>query len=131
VGLLITGSVAVERVASGHHFPTDVTVAAVAGTAVGLTVPWLHFRRGDTHVQIAPLARTAWARGRILKGADVNKKTVAVVTNPNAGKNTPRAGLGKVIASILATPRWTYIHRHSARSPTRPRSSTVIDPIFS
>jgi hypothetical protein len=43
-----------------------------------------------------------------LKGADVNKKTVAVVTNPNAGKNTPRAGLGKVIASILATPRWTY-----------------------
>jgi hypothetical protein len=38
----------------------------------------------------------------------VNKKTVAVVTNPNAGKNTPRAGLGKVIASILATPRWTY-----------------------
>ena len=38
----------------------------------------------------------------------MNKKKVAVVTNPNAGKNTPRAGLGKVIASILATPRWTY-----------------------
>jgi hypothetical protein len=38
----------------------------------------------------------------------MEKRTVAVVTNPNAGKNTPRAGLGKVIASILATPRWTY-----------------------
>ena len=38
----------------------------------------------------------------------MDKKKVAVVTNPNAGKNTPRAGLGKVIASILATPRWTY-----------------------
>lgn len=38
----------------------------------------------------------------------MEKKTVAVVTNPNAGKNTPRAGLGKVVASILATPRWTY-----------------------
>jgi membrane-associated phospholipid phosphatase len=55
VGALITGSVAVERVASGHHFPTDVAVAAVAGTAVGFAVPWLHFRRGDTHVQIAPV----------------------------------------------------------------------------
>jgi membrane-associated phospholipid phosphatase len=65
VGLLITGSVAVERVASGHHFPTDVTVAAVAGTAVGLTVPWLHFRRGDTHVQIAPVG----ANGLGLVGA--------------------------------------------------------------
>ena len=55
VGALITSSVAVERVASGHHFPTDVAVAAVAGTAVGFAVPWLHFRRGDTHVQIAPV----------------------------------------------------------------------------
>ena len=38
----------------------------------------------------------------------MEKKNVAVVTNPNAGKNTPRAGLGKVIASILTTPHWTY-----------------------
>ena len=38
----------------------------------------------------------------------MTEKIVAVVTNPNAGKNTPRAGLGKVISSILATPRWTY-----------------------
>jgi membrane-associated phospholipid phosphatase len=55
VGALITSSVAVERVASGHHFPTDVAVAAVAGTAVGLAVPWLHYRRGETHVQVAPV----------------------------------------------------------------------------
>ena len=38
----------------------------------------------------------------------MTEKKVAVVTNPKAGKNTPRAGLGKVISSILATPRWTY-----------------------
>ena len=38
----------------------------------------------------------------------MEEKKVAVVTNPNAGKNTPRAGLGKVIASILTTPHWTY-----------------------
>jgi hypothetical protein len=38
----------------------------------------------------------------------MREKKVAVVTNPKAGKNTPRAGLGQVISSILATPRWTY-----------------------
>jgi membrane-associated phospholipid phosphatase len=65
VGALITGSVAVERVASGHHFPTDVAVAAVAGTAVGLAVPWLHFRSGNTHAQIAPVG----ANGLGLVGA--------------------------------------------------------------
>jgi membrane-associated phospholipid phosphatase len=55
VSALITSSVAVERVASGHHFPTDVAVAAVAGTAVGLAIPWLHFRSGKTYAQIAPV----------------------------------------------------------------------------
>jgi membrane-associated phospholipid phosphatase len=55
VGALITSSVAVERVASGHHFPTDVAVAAVAGTAVGFAIPWLHFRSGKTYAQIAPV----------------------------------------------------------------------------
>jgi len=42
-------------VASGHHFPTDVAVAAVAGTAVGFAIPWLHFRSGKTYAQIAPV----------------------------------------------------------------------------
>lgn len=42
---VLGGSVSVERVASGHHFPSDVAVAAVAGTAIGTTVPLLHLRR--------------------------------------------------------------------------------------
>jgi len=65
VAALITSSVAVERVASGHHFPTDVAVAAVAGTAVGFAVPWLHFRSGKTYAQIAPVG----ANGLGLVGA--------------------------------------------------------------
>jgi len=55
VGGLIASSVAVERVASGHHFPTDVSVAAVVGTGIGITVPWLHFRSGESHVQLTPI----------------------------------------------------------------------------
>jgi membrane-associated phospholipid phosphatase len=46
--LVIAGvgaSVAVERVAAGQHFPSDVLVGAAAGAAVGLAVPWLHARR--------------------------------------------------------------------------------------
>ena len=39
-------SVGVERVAAGRHFPTDVMVGAVAGTAVGLLVPYWH-QKGD------------------------------------------------------------------------------------
>lgn len=65
VGGLIASSVAVERVASGHHFPTDVTVAAAVGTAIGITVPWLHVRRGEAQVQIVPLG----AEGVGLAGA--------------------------------------------------------------
>ena len=38
----------------------------------------------------------------------MKRRKIAVVANPNAGKNTPRAGLGKVIASILTTPHWIY-----------------------
>jgi membrane-associated phospholipid phosphatase len=51
---LIASSVAVERVASGHHFPTDVAVAAVVGTGIGITVPSLHARRND-QLQIVPV----------------------------------------------------------------------------
>ncbi len=36
------------------------------------------------------------------------KKKVALISNKNAGKGTPRAGLGKVIGSILTTPYWHY-----------------------
>ncbi len=41
----VGGSVAVERVLAGYHFPTDVVVGALMGTATGLTVTWLHARR--------------------------------------------------------------------------------------
>jgi len=59
VGLL-GSSVAVERVASGHHFPTDVAVAAVVGTGIGITVPWLHRRRQEeTQIQIAPIGTSS------------------------------------------------------------------------
>jgi membrane-associated phospholipid phosphatase len=51
---LIGGSVAVERVASGHHFPSDVTVAAVVGTATGITVPLLHLRKDMGRVTVVP-----------------------------------------------------------------------------
>jgi len=43
--VVIGGSVAVERVLAGYHFPTDVLVGAEVGTATGLTVSWLHARR--------------------------------------------------------------------------------------
>jgi membrane-associated phospholipid phosphatase len=45
---VITGvygaSVAAERVAAGRHFYTDVIVGALAGSAVGYVIPWLHER---------------------------------------------------------------------------------------
>jgi membrane-associated phospholipid phosphatase len=50
---LVGGSVAFERVASGHHFPTDVATAAVAGTAIGIAIPWAHTRPSDA-ISLAP-----------------------------------------------------------------------------
>lgn len=44
VTLVVGSSVAVERVADGRHFPSDVIVGAVMGTATGIVVPWLHAR---------------------------------------------------------------------------------------
>ena len=37
-----------------------------------------------------------------------DKKKVALISNKNSGKGTSRAGLGKVIGSILTTPYWHY-----------------------
>ncbi len=51
---VVAGSVAVERVISGHHFPTDVTVAAIVGTTTGITIPWLHLSERSPSVTIAP-----------------------------------------------------------------------------
>ena len=44
VTLVAGTSVGIERIADGRHFPTDVIVGAVMGTAVGIAVPALHAR---------------------------------------------------------------------------------------
>ncbi len=59
----VGGSVGVERVLAGRHFPTDVAVGAAAGTAVGLAVPWLHARRGGPTIAPGPGAGLS-LRGR-------------------------------------------------------------------
>ena len=41
----VSASVAVERVAAGWHFLTDVLAGALVGTTVGIVVPYLHLRR--------------------------------------------------------------------------------------
>jgi membrane-associated phospholipid phosphatase len=53
---LVGTSVAIERVADGRHFPTDVIAGAIMGTAVGIAVPHLHARHGRSSggVTIAP-----------------------------------------------------------------------------
>lgn len=48
------GSVGVERVLAGRHFPSDVIVGAAVGLAVGTAVPWLHRRRSGVAVSLAP-----------------------------------------------------------------------------
>jgi membrane-associated phospholipid phosphatase len=45
VTLVVGASVAVERVAAGWHFPTDVLMGAGVGTVVGIGIPVLHLRR--------------------------------------------------------------------------------------
>ena len=52
VTLLVGGSVAVERVVSGYHFPTDVLVGAAAGTLIGTAVPLLHVRAPGLRVSL-------------------------------------------------------------------------------
>ena len=68
---IVGGSVAVERVAAGRHFPSDVIVGALTGTAVGIVVPWLHRRPTATsgvHLGLQELAGGGLAlaaRGRL------------------------------------------------------------------
>jgi membrane-associated phospholipid phosphatase len=50
-----TASVAFERIAGGHHFPTDVIVGAIVGGAIGTAVPLLHARdRRGNRIAIVP-----------------------------------------------------------------------------
>lgn len=51
----VGSSVAVERVAAGRHFPSDVLVGALAGSAVGILVPALHAER--SRVTLVPSGR--------------------------------------------------------------------------
>ena len=46
---------ALLRIYSGRHFPSDVAVGALVGSAIGVTVPLLH-RRQDVAV-------TGWPTG--------------------------------------------------------------------
>ncbi|OGR91816.1 MAG: hypothetical protein A2992_08975, partial [Elusimicrobia bacterium RIFCSPLOWO2_01_FULL_59_12] len=43
------------RVFSGRHFYSDVAVGALAGTAIGTLIPYLHKRNKDLTVRITPL----------------------------------------------------------------------------
>jgi membrane-associated phospholipid phosphatase len=51
---LVGTSVAIERVAAGKHFPTDVGVGALVGLAAGIGVPWLHARTTALQVSVIP-----------------------------------------------------------------------------
>jgi membrane-associated phospholipid phosphatase len=50
----VGGSLAIERVASGHHFPSDTLVGLATGLSIGLAVPWLHARRPGAHLNLGP-----------------------------------------------------------------------------
>ena len=48
--LALASSVAYWRVAAGKHFPSDVMVGALVGSAVGYGIPALHKRGADTNL---------------------------------------------------------------------------------
>jgi membrane-associated phospholipid phosphatase len=50
----VGGSLAVERVVSGHHFPSDSLVGLATGVSIGLAVPWLHARTPGMHLAVIP-----------------------------------------------------------------------------
>lgn len=50
----VGGSLAIERVASGHHFPSDTLVGLATGLSIGLAVPWLHARTPGIHLGLSP-----------------------------------------------------------------------------
>lgn len=63
----VGASVALERVAAGRHFPTDVILGAAAGSAIGILVPWLHRRQPEVGLSLRPVPsgglQLAWSRG--------------------------------------------------------------------
>lgn len=55
----VGGSLAIERVASGHHFPSDAVVGFATGLSIGLAVPWLHARHPGAQLSLGPGPGTA------------------------------------------------------------------------
>lgn len=53
---LVSGGVGVARIVSGYHFPSDVVVGLLAGTAVGILVPALHLRGNETEAPTVSIA---------------------------------------------------------------------------
>lgn len=58
-GLSAAATIASLRVAAGKHWPTDVVVGALVGSAVGAVVPWMHrsqMKQGDggARLSVAP-----------------------------------------------------------------------------
>jgi undecaprenyl-diphosphatase len=47
VATALTSFVAVERVRSGNHFPTDVIAGALSGAAIGMLIPHLHRHKNE------------------------------------------------------------------------------------
>jgi undecaprenyl-diphosphatase len=47
VATALTSFVAVERVRSGNHFPTDVITGALSGAAIGTLIPHLHRHKNE------------------------------------------------------------------------------------
>lgn len=59
LGFLIAGSSGALRIASDNHYATDVLTGAAFGTLVGLTIPLLHYVRGNRWSAPA-VATTTW-----------------------------------------------------------------------
>jgi membrane-associated phospholipid phosphatase len=51
--LLMASVVGYMRYAAGEHFPTDILVGAVAGSAIGYAIPWMH-RSNNENMSITP-----------------------------------------------------------------------------
>jgi len=67
-GVTITSLVAVERVRSGAHFPTDVIAGALAGAGIGMLVVHLHRQDSETRRPIWVGALPAEGGGGIMVG---------------------------------------------------------------
>lgn len=59
VGFTAAAATGYFRMAADKHWLTDVLAGAVTGTAIGLTVPWLH-RRQDGPPSLAVAAAPGW-----------------------------------------------------------------------